>query len=47
MKIITRAIKLVLKKLDGMKASIYNVMPIEGVKYLVEFMKKFEAENIL
>lgn len=28
-----------------MRASIYNAMPIEGVKYLVEFMKKFEAEN--
>ena len=29
----------------GMRASIYNAMPIEGVKYLVDFMKKFEAEN--
>ena len=28
-----------------MRASIYNAMPIEGVKALVEFMKKFEAEN--
>ena len=29
----------------GMRASIYNAMPIEGVKALVEFMKKFELEN--
>lgn len=28
-----------------MRASIYNAMPIDGVKALVEFMKKFEAEN--
>lgn len=29
----------------GMRASIYNAMPVEGVKSLVEFMKKFELEN--
>ena len=29
----------------GMRASIYNAMPIEGVKALIEFMKKFELEN--
>ena len=29
----------------GMRASIYNAMPIEGVKKLVEFMKKFAVEN--
>ena len=29
----------------GMRASIYNAMPIEGVKTLIEFMKKFETEN--
>ncbi|WP_406033631.1 3-phosphoserine/phosphohydroxythreonine transaminase [Treponema saccharophilum] len=29
----------------GMRASIYNAMTIEGVKALVEFMKKFAAEN--
>ena len=29
----------------GMRASIYNAMPIEGIKALVEFMAKFEAEN--
>ena len=31
--------------IGGMRASIYNAMPVEGVKALVEFMKKFEAEN--
>lgn len=29
----------------GMRASIYNAMPVEGVKTLIEFMKKFEMEN--
>ncbi len=29
----------------GLRASIYNAMPVEGVKALVEFMKKFEMEN--
>ncbi|MDR2201223.1 MAG: 3-phosphoserine/phosphohydroxythreonine transaminase [Clostridiales bacterium] len=29
----------------GMRASIYNAMPLEGVKKLIEFMKKFEKEN--
>ena len=29
----------------GMRASIYNAMPYEGVVALVDFMKKFEAEN--
>lgn len=33
------------RSVGGMRASIYNAMPIEGVKYLVEFMKKFEQEN--
>ena len=33
------------RSVGGMRASIYNAMPIEGVKALVEFMKKFEAEN--
>ncbi len=27
----------------GMRASIYNAMPIEGVKALIDFMKKFEG----
>ncbi len=29
----------------GMRASIYNAMPLDGVKALVEFMKKFAKEN--
>ena len=33
------------RTVGGMRASIYNAMPIEGVEQLVEFMKKFEAEN--
>ncbi len=33
------------RSVGGMRASIYNAMPIEGVEALVEFMKKFEAEN--
>ena len=33
------------RTVGGMRASIYNAMPIEGVKSLVEFMKKFAADN--
>ncbi|HVJ50097.1 3-phosphoserine/phosphohydroxythreonine transaminase [Desulfitobacterium sp.] len=33
------------RTVGGMRASIYNAMPIEGVKALVAFMKKFEEEN--
>lgn len=33
------------RTVGGMRASIYNAMPQEGVEKLVEFMKKFEAEN--
>ena len=33
------------RTVGGMRASIYNAMPIEGVEKLVEFMQKFEAEN--
>ena len=33
------------RTVGGMRASIYNAMPIEGVEKLVEFMKAFEAEN--
>lgn len=29
----------------GMRASIYNAMPVEGVEKLISFMKKFETEN--
>ena len=33
------------RTVGGMRASIYNAMPEEGVKALVSFMKKFEEEN--
>ena len=33
------------RTVGGMRASIYNAMPIDGVKALVEFMEKFEKEN--
>lgn len=33
------------RKVGGMRASIYNAMPIEGVNKLVEFMKEFEVAN--
>ncbi len=34
------------RSVGGMRASIYNAMPIEGVQALVDFMKKFEEENL-
>ena len=34
------------RSVGGMRASIYNAMPIEGVETLVAFMKKFEEENL-
>ncbi len=34
------------RSVGGMRASIYNAMPTEGVEALVEFMKKFEKENL-
>ena len=33
------------RSVGGMRASIYNAMPIEGVEVLVNFMKNFEKEN--
>jgi phosphoserine aminotransferase len=33
------------RTVGGMRASIYNAMPIEGVEALVNFMKEFEANN--
>ena len=33
------------RSVGGMRASIYNAMPPEGVRALVEFMKKFEMEH--
>lgn len=34
------------RSVGGMRASIYNAMPIEGVEKLVAFMKDFEAKNL-
>ena len=33
------------RSVGGMRASIYNAMPIEGVEKLVSFMKVFAKEN--
>lgn len=33
------------RSVGGMRASIYNAMPIEGVEKLVDFMKQFEEEH--
>ena len=33
------------RSVGGMRASIYNAMPIEGVQKLVEYMQAFEAER--
>ncbi|OLQ94086.1 phosphoserine transaminase [Vibrio ponticus] len=33
------------RAVGGMRASIYNAMPLEGVQALVEFMREFEAAN--
>ena len=33
------------RTVGGMRASMYNAMPVEGVEKLVEFMKDFEARH--
>ena len=33
------------RDVGGMRASIYNAMPKEGIECLIDFMKKFEKEN--
>lgn len=33
------------RTVGGMRASVYNAMPVAGVQKLVEFMKQFEIEN--
>ena len=33
------------RSIGGMRASIYNAMPMEGVDALIEFMKRFEVEH--
>jgi phosphoserine aminotransferase len=34
------------RSVGGMRASIYNAMPVEGVEKLAAFMKQFEADNL-
>jgi len=33
------------RSVGGMRASIYNAMPIEGVQALVAYLREFEAEH--
>jgi len=33
------------RSVGGMRASIYNAMPVEGIEALVEFMAEFERKN--
>ena len=33
------------RSVGGIRASIYNAMPVEGVQALVQFMERFEREN--
>lgn len=33
------------RTVGGMRASIYNAMPVEGVQALVDFMREFEKNN--
>ena len=33
------------RSIGGMRASIYNAMPMEGVDALIAFMEKFQEEN--
>ena len=33
------------RSVGGIRASIYNAMPVEGVEALVDFMKKFKENN--
>jgi phosphoserine aminotransferase len=33
------------RSVGGMRASIYNAMPLEGVQCLVDYMKEFEAQH--
>ena len=33
------------RSVGGMRASIYNAMPLQGIKTLVEYMKEFEVKH--
>ena len=37
--------RIIAKSSGGMRASIYNAMPVEGVQHLVDYMKEFEARH--
>ena len=34
------------RTVGGMRASIYNAMPVDGVKALIKFMEEFEKNNL-
>lgn len=34
------------KLAGGMRASLYNAMPVEGARALVEYMKEFELQHV-
>ena len=34
------------RSVGGMRASIYNAMPVEGVEKLAAFMRQFEKDNL-
>ena len=34
------------KLTGGLRASLYNAMPVEGARALVEFMKEFERQHV-
>lgn len=34
------------RAVGGMRASLYNAMPVDGVEYLVDFMRDFEAREL-
>jgi len=33
------------KSVGGMRASIYNAMPVEGVQALLDYLREFEKES--
>ena len=34
------------RSVGGMRASLYNAMPVEGVEALVKFMREFEEKHV-
>lgn len=35
------------RSIGGMRASLYNAMPVEGVEYLADFMRDFETRKLI